>query len=67
MSRGGYEPGIYDSLILEFAVAHKPTQPPRPENMKQPMMTGNFHDTIYQKIVISMPPSQGQLRNHKTG
>ena len=30
MSRAGFEPGIFDSLLLEFAVAHKPTQPPRP-------------------------------------
>ena len=28
MSRAGIEPGIYDSLLLNFAVAHKPTQPP---------------------------------------
>ena len=26
--QAGLEPGIYDSLLLEFAVAHKPTQPP---------------------------------------
>ena len=29
MSRAGFKPGIYDSLLLEFAVAYKPTQPPR--------------------------------------
>ena len=26
-----FEPGIYDSLLLEFAVAHKPTQLPWPD------------------------------------
>ena len=31
MSRAGFEPEIYDSLPLEFAFAHKPTQPPRPD------------------------------------
>ena len=29
MFRAGFKPGIYDSLLLEFAVAYKPTQPPR--------------------------------------
>ena len=32
LPQAGFEPGIYDSLLLEFAVAHKPTQPPRPDN-----------------------------------
>ena len=28
VSRAGFEPGIYDFLLLEFAVTHKHTQPP---------------------------------------
>ena len=32
MSQVGFEPGIFDSLLLEFVVAQKPTQPPRPDN-----------------------------------
>ena len=31
MFRMRFEPTMYDSLLLEFAVAHKPTQPPRPD------------------------------------
>ena len=30
LPQAGFEPGIYDSLLLEFAVAYKPTQSPRP-------------------------------------
>ena len=33
-SQAGIEPGIYDSLLLEFAVAHTPTQPPWPDKKK---------------------------------
>ena len=32
--KAGFESGIYDSLLLEFAVAHKPTQPPRLDGSK---------------------------------
>ena len=28
--RAGFKPGTYEFLLLEFAVAHKPTRPPRP-------------------------------------
>ena len=31
MPQEGFKPRIYDSLLLEFAVAHKPTHPPRPD------------------------------------
>ena len=31
MSREGLEPGIDDSLLLEFAVIPQPTQPPQPD------------------------------------
>ena len=34
MSRAGFEPGVYDYLLLEFAVAQKPTQPPQPNTEK---------------------------------
>ena len=27
------EPSIYDSLLLEFVIAHKPAQPPQPDNL----------------------------------
>ena len=61
MSQVGFEPGIYDSLLLEFAVAHKPTQPPRPDNKDnfsggllswaglgaETSLTGGFCDLVY--------------------
>ena len=31
MTQAGFKPGIKDSLLLEFAVTHKPTQPPQPD------------------------------------
>ena len=31
----GFEPGIYNSLLLEFAVTHTPTQPPRPNRFSK--------------------------------
>ena len=31
LPQAGFEPGTYDSLLLEFAVTLKPTQPPLPD------------------------------------
>ena len=39
MFQGGIEPGIHDSLLIEFTVAHKPTQP-QWLFAKSPSMTG---------------------------
>ena len=50
----GFEPGIYDSLLLEFAVAHKPTQPPRPDHTHLPFF-------FNPKLSISQAQYKNQL------